>query len=156
MIYAGIDPGLKGGISIISSSNVHNKVSQSWKMPETDKDLFSILHYLKTMKARVVIEKAQCMPKMSTTAMFNYGVGYGKILGMLIALEIPYHEVRPTEWKKEVLAGVKDKRSKLESILMVNRIFPEADLLATPRSTVPHDGIAEAILIAEYGRRRNL
>ena len=39
------------------------------------------------------------------------------------------------------------------SIDLCKRLFPDINLLATPRSRKPHDGMAEALLIAEYGRR---
>jgi hypothetical protein len=34
------------------------------------------------------------------------------------------------------------------------RLFPGVSLRATPRCTTDHDGMAEALLIAEYARRK--
>ena len=33
-------------------------------------------------------------------------------------------------------------------------LFPDVSLLATPRCKKPHDGMAEALLMAEYARRK--
>lgn len=156
MIYAGIDPGQKGAIAVLSSANGRISVSEVWPMPDNDRKLRSIFNYLKTIGATVLIEKAQCMPKQSAPSGFNYGVGYGKMLGLMIAFEIPYHEVRPAIWKKEILAGEPDKKDKKVSIRVCERMFPNVNLLPTERSKVPSDGIAEAVLIADYARRKNL
>jgi crossover junction endodeoxyribonuclease RuvC len=155
-IYAGIDPGQKGALAVISSSNGTVKSDDRWPMPESLRDLRSVLHYLRTLKATVVLEKAQPMPKQGVSSVFSYGVGYGTLIGMLVAFEIPYHEVRPAIWKKEMLAGEPDKKDKKVSIQVCERLFPDVNLFAGARSTTKSDGIAEAYLMAEYGRRRNL
>ncbi len=48
-----------------------------------------------------------------------------------------------------------DRRARVvaAAIAFVSRRFPGVPLLATPRSRVPHDGIADAVCVAEYGRR---
>lgn len=156
MIYVGIDPGMKGGLSMLISANGRTRISECWPMPESISNLVSLFNYFKTCKVTVIIEKAQPMPKQGSVSGFSYGVGYGKMLGIMAAMKIPYHEIRPAVWKKEILAGEPDKKDKKVSIRVCERIFPEASLLATDRSKVPSDGMAEACLIADYGRRKNL
>lgn len=98
----------------------------------------------------VLIEKAQAMPGQGVTSMFNYGKGFGLILGVCEALGIPYRLITPQAWKKLVLAGTaKDKDA---AINFVRRAYPGVDL--TPgRKVKPHDGMADAVCIAEYGLR---
>lgn len=156
MVYAGVDPGQKGAIALLTSANGTTRINTVWPMPENLKELRSIFHYLKTSKATILIEKAQCMPKQSAPSGFNYGVHYGTMIGLLVAFEIPYHEVRPAIWKKEMLEGEPDKKDKKVSIRVCEKMFPEANLYPTARSRVPSDGIAEACLMADYARRKNL
>lgn len=44
------------------------------------------------------------------------------------------------------------KAGKKEAIELCQRLFPGVSLLRTPRSRMPDDNIAEAVLIAHYGR----
>ena len=90
------------------------------------------------------------MPGQGVTSMFNFGANFGYIKGVLEALSIPYQEVSPQRWKKEFsLNSEKEK-----SIDKCRQLFPNVSLLATPRCRVAHDGMAEALLMAEYARRK--
>lgn len=154
-IYLGIDPGKKGGLAIVDDSSKQWS-PEVWAMPELLTITFTLLQYAKSVGCKAIIEKAQPMPKQGVSSVFSYGMNYGIIIGMLIALEIPYIEVRPATWKKKILEGVADKTDKKSSIEAALRLFPGVNLYPTERSKIPSDGIAEAILIAEYGRRENL
>jgi crossover junction endodeoxyribonuclease RuvC len=156
MVYAGIDPGQKGGISLVEVHHGLVSVIECWAMPDSHKKLREIFEKIKEYKAVCIIEKSQPMPKQGVTSTFTYGMGYGVMLGLMIAFEIPYHEIRPAIWKKEIMAGEKDKKDKKVAIKVCERMFPEANLLPTERSKVPSDGMAESCLIADYGRRKNL
>ncbi len=68
-----------------------------------------------------------------------------------MALRIPHLAVTPQAWKKAVLAGT--ARDKAAAIAFATRRFPGVPLLATPRSRTPHDGVADAVCLAEYARR---
>ena len=70
-------------------------------------------------------------------------------MGVLSALGVPYELVRPQKWKRE-FSCTSDKNT---SIAVARRMFPTVPLLATPRCKKPHDGMAEALLMAEYCRR---
>lgn len=73
---------------------------------------------------------------------------------MLAYAEIPVTEVLPQAWKKVMLNGM-DKSDKKSSIIRATQLLPGFSFLATERSTVPHDGMAESFLIAEYGRMQH-
>lgn len=147
MIVAGIDPGQQGGIAVLSF------VPMACAMPLSGKEVdCRTLAHLVGGADFVVVEKAQAMPKQGVTGMFRYGVGFGKILGLLEGLSIPHVLVTPQAWKKVVLAGTaKDKDA---AVNFVRRAHPWADL--TPgQKRKPHDGIADAICIAEYALRHH-
>ena len=70
------------------------------------------------------------------------------ILGILEALEVSYELVKPQTWKSYVHV-TSDKKT---SIIKAQKLFPNTSLLPTPRCRVPADGLAEALLIAYYGK----
>lgn len=91
------------------------------------------------------------MPGQGVTSMFHFGKSAGFIEGVLSALKIPFELVIPQKWKKTFDLHA----DKTESINVCQKLFPSANLLPTPRCKKPSDGMAEALLIAEYGRRKH-
>ena len=89
------------------------------------------------------------MPGQGVTSCFSFGQNFGFILGLLRALVIPFELVRPQKWKKE-FSCTSDKNTSIE---VAKRLFPGVDLRRTPKCQKPHDGICEALLMAEYARR---
>jgi crossover junction endodeoxyribonuclease RuvC len=150
-MYIGVDPGNDGGISLLSADG---KVKFRTKMPDTVKgitDLFT--QWYETFDdLAMIVEKAQAMPKQGVTSAFNYGKGFGVFETIAAILDIPYHDPRPAKWKKEMGLNA----DKINSIKLCKRLFPAVNLLASDRCRKDHDGIAEAILLAEWGRRNNL
>ena len=149
MIYIGIDPGKNGGIAIINENTNTN-----YSMPYSERDLRRYTRLLKknyeNERIMCCLEQVHAMPGQGVTSMFNFGMNYGYIKGVLETLGIPYQEVTPAKWKKEFgLSG-----TKADSIEVCQRLFPGVDLMATERSRKPHDGMAEALLMAEYARRK--
>jgi hypothetical protein len=49
---------------------------------------------------------------------------------------------------------IQKKLNKEYALKAVREIFPDVKFHATKRSKVPHDGMYESALIAEYGRRK--
>lgn len=140
MIYIGIDPGKNGGLAVITDT-------EAYTVPLTRENL---LYHIGIHKgARCVLEKVGAMPGQGVVSMFTFGEGYGYIQGVLEAHKIPYELVHPKKWKKE-FSITQDKNL---SIDVAKRLFPCVSLKATPRCKKDHDGMAEALLMAEYGRR---
>ena len=82
--------------------------------------------------------------------MFHFGENFGYIRGALEANKIAYQLIPPKTWKKEFGLN-SDKES---SIAVCKRLFPEVSLKRTERCKKDHDGMAEALLMAEYARRK--
>ena len=144
----GIDPGQKGAVAILSdcSLSVH-------PMPEHPFDLALLLSKLPTAKSHVFVEKAQAMPKQGACSMFNYGRGFGEILGVIAALGFSHTLVPPQTWTKVMHRGCYGKDSKAKSLDAATRLFPHVDLLRTAKCFKPDEGYIDALLIAEYGKR---
>lgn len=84
------------------------------------------------------------------TSMFRFGENYGFIQGLLAAYAIPYELVTPQKWKREFqITG--DKNSAVD---VCRRLFPGVSLRRTERCKKDHDGMAEALLMAEYVKRK--
>ena len=148
MTYIGIDPGMSGGIAIIQGipPNEHVDVIP---MPETCQQVFQYLNPL-VKPVTVCIEAVGSMPKQGVASTFKFGKGYGELLGICTALQFKIINPRPQAWKKVMLAGT--DKSKAASIQRAEHLFPGVNLIL-PRCRKAHDGLAEALLLSEYGRR---
>lgn len=94
------------------------------------------------------LEHVGAMPGQGVTSMFSFGENFGFIKGLLAANELPYELVRPQKWKKEF--GISGKN---QSVEVCKRLFPSVSLRRTEKCRKDHDGMAEALLMAEYARR---
>lgn len=144
MIYIGIDPGMKGGWTVISDDVIDVHI---WD----EQQFISNMREISDKKVVCCLEKVGAMPKQGVSSTFKFGEEYGKIQGVLTALGIPYQTVTPQAWKKEYNLIGTDKTKSIET---AQRLFPNANLYPTPRCRKPSDGMAESLLMAEYARRR--
>lgn len=154
-VVAGIDPGLDGAVAILEGDVLSLHATPVIKADKGGKRAFD-LPAMKGLFGRVrpdlvVVEAVGPMPKQGVTSTFNFGMGYGCWIGILCGLGIPYQLVKPQQWQKAILSGT--ARDKQAAIEFVTRRFPGVSLLATPRSKVPHDGMADAACLALYARQ---
>lgn len=144
MIYIGIDPGKKGALAVIDT-----EAPAPFAVPFSERGYLAELRGIDPGKSIVALEKVAAMPGQGVTSMFNFGCGFGWIQGILEALRFPYELVPPQRWKK-AFGVTSDKHT---SIRAAQRLFPGVSLLASPRCRIENDGMAEALLLAEYARR---
>lgn len=137
MNILGIDPGKNGGIALIGDFELSPLF---YKMPETIKDVWDLISGLPIHFA--YIEKVNASPQMGVVSAFTFGRGYGFLLMGLHAAKIPFEEVRPYKWQKYM--GCLSKGDKNITKDKAQQLFPMVK--------VTH-AIADALLIAEYGRR---
>lgn len=163
--FIGVDPGKQGAIAQIGEDG---KVLGFWKMPVAKvgkgvidrhalADIFRDLAFGKAATengpiALAAIEEVGSMPGNAAQGMLHYGKGAGMILGMWALLDIPHVEIKPSIWKKQLLPGAPEGKD--ASFVLARQLFPDRDLLHALRYKNA-DGIAEAILIAEWARRLN-
>lgn len=145
MIYIGIDPGQNGGYAFISDGGAE---TYAWDDVEFLVEMEEVFE--SGQKAVAVVEKVGAMHGQGVTSMFNFGKSAGFIEGVLRAYNIPFQLVPPKTWKKEFSLG----SDKAQSIEVCKRLFPKVNLLRTDKCRKEHDGMAEALLMAEYGRRK--
>jgi hypothetical protein len=180
--FAGIDPGVNGAIVVLSEEGKLLEVFMIPKIgstTEVDKkafvEIFSDFYskYGGDMK-HVVMENVHAIFGSSAAATFTFGGIVWSEEILLLVYSLPYTLVSPKDWQKEMWQGItplrkpgkKDEKTgkiKEGSILTkettevaVQRLFPNVNLVdpTKPRSKKIHDGIADALLLAEYGRRK--
>lgn len=142
MWYLGIDPGQKGAVAVIGE--------EIEVYPYSDEILIEIVRMESAIPCKCCLEHVHAMPGQGVTSMFSMGKNAGFIEGVLQSFKIPYQLIPPQRWKKEF--GLNSDKQK--SIEVCKKLFPQVNLLATERSWKPHDGMAEALLMAEYCRRK--
>ena len=148
----GIDPGLKGGISVL----MHDRVYQVEKMPVIKNGTKQVINaqglrdfLIEYDSAKLaVIEKVHAMPGQGVTSMFNFGFGCGLIEGILTCLCIPFVYVTPQAWQKALLGGIDSKLEKKRSTVYCQQRWPSV--------TKWTDGTADATCMAYWGFMREL
>ncbi len=147
----GIDPGATGAIAFLWPDDfymiddlpiVDGIVNSSGLLTLLKKTRFPYIPQTVTFH-HAFVERAQSMPKQGIASTFKYGVGYGAILGVLAALQIPYTLVSPQKWKKVFGLIGKDKEA---SRALAIQWYPKAEL-----HLKKHHGRSEALLIARWG-----
>jgi len=151
MSFVGIDPGKKGGIAILDVGFIYVRSMPVAGREIDGREIADMLTGLLLDRPAVFIEKVHSMPKQGVASTFTFGEGYGVLKGVCAALGYPVALVPPQVWKREILSGT--KREKADAIDWARRTFPGVDLVPAGCRT-PSDGMAEALCLAEYGRRR--
>lgn len=147
--YIGIDPGKNGGIAVLDAEG---GVLDLTKMPETPRELLDFLEKWKE-NSFCTLERVGGMPGNGGSAMFNFGKGFGHLQMALLALEIPTEDVTPNKWEKTYQLGTSGKFSKTE---WKNRLKAKAQQLFPSLGRKITLATCDALLIAEYGRRKSL
>ena len=152
MIWVGIDPGLDGGLAAITPDGLSLAVMPTVPVGERRQlDEQAVVSWLLQHRpGRVCIEQVGARPGQGVVSMFTFGTGWGLVRGICAGLGLPYVLVRPQEWQKEMLAG----QPKGSEYLVASRLWPYADWRVSERSQRNHDGLVDAALICEFGRRR--
>lgn len=147
MYYLGIDPGAKGGFAIIDT-DVNFPICLE---PFNKQEFIVWMDFLKSRQEKTIccLERVHAMPKQGSVSMFTFGENYGWLKGALDMAEIPYQEIAPQTWKKEFNLN----SDKARSVEVARQLFPNSKLIPAGCKK-PSDGMAEALLMAEYARRK--
>ena len=140
----GKDPGKNGAIAWITDGKACVE-----KMPETLQDLWELirdirgpLHWTPEPECKAYIEAVHSSPQMGVKSAFTFGQGYGNLEMALTAAGIPFERVSPQKWQKAM--GCLTKGDKNVSKRKAQELFPSLKIT---------HATADALLIAEYGRR---
>lgn len=153
--YIGIDPGAAGAVAVLVQPIPEEEKPGPplWviDMPPNPRDLVDAIRDAPVggiAGALVVLERQGARPGQGVSSVFKIGQRYGEIVGVLAALGLSYVEVMPGVWKRYMGLTGKDKEA---SRAMARQLWPDA-----PLARKKDEGRAEALLIAEYARRKGL
>lgn len=175
MIYLGIDPGKsKGAIAYFGGDKGNGGRPFPKIGTEFDIHLFDkfVKKFMDMDECHFILENVGIIFGISKSANASLLHNKGQIEGILVANGCPYTLIAPKVWQKEMFEGVKLQRkassgkkkdgtpklgsvdTKKTALLACKRLYPDINLLATERSSVPHDGIVDAVLMAGYCIRK--
>jgi hypothetical protein len=140
-LICGADPGANGGIAFLSADLCKPFVA-AYKLPEAPQEYFELLREYAPHVIRAFVERVRSSPQMGVTSAFTFGRNYERVLMGLAACGISTEEVLPAKWQKAV--GCLTHGDKNISKAKAQQLFPSI--------RITHS-LADALLIAEYGRR---
>jgi crossover junction endodeoxyribonuclease RuvC len=146
MIFLGLDPGVGGGVAVTGDTGFLTPDFLKFK-DATERDIANWIFELRSEYSdgtRAVIEKVASSPQMGVVSSFTFGRSYGFLRGVLTTAAIPFVEVRPQQWQKDM--GCLTKGQKNVSKAKAQQLYPELK--------VTHAN-ADAVLLATYCRRHH-
>lgn len=141
-MIVGIDPGVSGGIALLDHKSLQEAVKYEM---DKEAEIVELLKGYQIYIKKAYIEAVHSMPGQGVASTFKFGLNYGWWQGVLVALRIPFERVSPVRWQTEMRCrsgGDKNVTKKLAQELF-------------PNIKVTH-AIADALLIAEYGLRKEV
>ena len=150
--YLGIDPGRKGGFALIDE---HKNVIYIEPMPLLEKgynyELIDSMIEKLPEHTTILLELKPGAMEHSASQTTNFGFHCGALYGICLRRRLQI--ISPKSWKAEfdVSRNYKESRQdmKLRSVMMAEKLFNR-------KFKSNEDGLAEALLLAEYGRRHKL
>jgi crossover junction endodeoxyribonuclease RuvC len=155
----GIDPGLSGAIAFYDSMM---ETLETFEMPTLTAgtksksgknkrilDIANIAAMFDSQSSsiqKVIIENVHAMPGQGVSSMFNFGVSFGIIKGIIAANFLPVEFIEPIKWKKALRVPAAKDGARLKA----NEFFPK---YSSQWAKAKWDGRAEAAMIAYYGAR---
>lgn len=158
-VITGIDPGQSGGIAHLVAG-VLEVIPMPWITNEGI-DGPTLKTFL-ACSSHVFMEQVQVRPGQGVGGLKTSLTQWGRCHGIIEGMDIPLELVHPQTWRKEMDCRIpqggtpyaRTKALKARSVVRARQIWPRERFLPTPKCKVPNDGMAEAALIAEYGRRK--
>jgi len=144
-LILGLDPGKSGGLAVLDLAGNIERIYGFTKGTETD--LIDVLRECKDSIIKCYIEKIPAMPRSKRGVRASKGIGQaeGLLLGVLRALEIPFERVLPMVWQRNLRCLSRGDKKFLRQV--AQDMFPDHRILINLAT-------ADALLIAEYGRRQ--
>jgi hypothetical protein len=153
--YVGIDPGVNGGIAILSP--IHGL---KWRcMPATEYEIRLSFQEIKDTYPELAVAVEWIHPAIQGIGKSAMSKLYGSYIALrmcLSCLSIPYEIVKPMEWQRGLKIPGRNGRPsnqwKAELRAAAQRLFPEAILWSQTKKEQLQ--VCDAILIAAYLSRR--
>lgn len=159
MIILGVDPGASGAIAFLRTVSLSNVVGVGTVRTDiSERDLYEWLDSIlidieqtSNEPAHAYIERVSASPGAGVSGMFSFGQSYGMLRMLLVAHGVPFDLVQPAKWQQAMGCARPKGEAKESQTAHKNRTKARAQQLF-PNIKMNH-AIADALLIAEYGRR---
>lgn len=159
-ILIGVDNGVSGALAALSP---HGQLMALLPMPtakarrRSEIDVCAIWCWLDEVTAGtprdIVIIIEEPGGSKSASAAASMEGSFQSIRALCELLKIRWHRITPQKWQRVMLPGAQAGETKARALTAARALWPDQDWLASPRCRVPHDGLVDAALIAEFGRR---
>jgi hypothetical protein len=155
-LVLGIDPGQKGALVWLSENGFTYELMPL--DPDGRTDMFALMEMIATNPCNIIyVERAKAF-QMGVSGAFNYGRDFQSIIAAIKLCGVSFILIDPHVWTKVLHADL-DKRlkPKEKSLLALDRYFPKLkqNVPKGPRSGKYHEGVVDALLIAEFGLRQS-
>ena len=140
MNIIGLDPG-SCGAAVLLREDGSTDIARFDKLTQTD--IADALREWNNDACFAYLEKVHSMPKQGVASTFKFGLNYGFLIGCLTSLMIPFEFVTPNTWQKAL--SCQSHGDKNVTKAKAQQLFPHLKIIHC---------IADALLIAEYGRRK--
>lgn len=180
-LHIGLDYGLTGGIVVLKNNKIIFKTVMPTvenKSKEIDIPAIARVLYKYRNNSHTVVEKFGGFFGYSKKVSVSINGQKKAIEAVLTVFKMSFTAFMPTTWQSAIFNGetlvTKKVKSKVEengktvvktsnkkdtkkmALLVARRLFPKEDFRKNSRCTTLHDGLLDAVLLAEYGRRLNL
>jgi len=160
-VWFGVDPGLTGAIAFHSDTEQLKIFDMPTETVRTKNriDFFRIHNifkqfvyqiecgYVEKVSGMAYTDKSGFMRGQSSAASFNFGFGYGLLLGAIFSLSITTYETPSNVWKPSM--GLSSRKE--DSLELVRKLFPMHKTYFTRKKD---HGRAEASLLAHLARKK--
>jgi hypothetical protein len=158
-IYVGIDNGISGALAAIIDGGVLSMpmpIQKARKGNEIDIEGVDewITQLLPLGRVQIIVEEPG--GSKSAQAAASMAGSFHALRALCVARAWRWHRITPQRWQKVMLPGCKAGETKERALAAARALWPHKSWLATERCRVPHDGMVDAALIAEWGRLQQL
>lgn len=160
-MFIGVDNGISGGLVGLSE---YSQIVAMLPMPvlaarkRTEIDVASVWRWMADLdlgdKLTVVIEEPG--GSKSAKAGASMAGSFHALRALCVLKGLRWHRITPQAWQRVILPGCKSGDTKPRALAEARQLWPDQTFLASERSRKPHEGLIDAALIAEYGRRCRL
>lgn len=160
-VIVGIDNGISGALVAISQFSeiisYHTMpISRSRKGNEIDP--VEVWKWLTSLgdRGRISIIIEEPGGSKSAAAAVSMAGSFHTLRTICSLKGLRWQRITPRNWQRVMLPGCKKGDTKPRALAAARQLWPNETWLPTPRCSKPDEGLIDAALIAEFGRRARL
>lgn len=140
----GCDPGLSGAVAFYFPTFPQQISVRDMPTADHQVDAATLASIINQLRPDIAVcEIVGARPGQGVSSMFNFGVSFGRLTGVITSCGVPLHYVTPAKWKKHFRLSSDKEEARAYAI----RMWPQSEHFRRKKD----EGRAEAALIARYG-----